>query len=242
MYNLLKTIRDSFLHLVFPTKCIHCHTLLSPDSTILCYSCATLLEMIDPEERCPTCFNLQADLSFLCHHCIDYPPLYSGSASAFDYEGPAASLVKCLKYKNQPYLSQGMGAFLCMQFDQLGWPTPSALVPVPLSFSHWLERGYNQSELLANELGQLINVPVWNVLKRKSGDFSQAALTLEQRRELSSQRFRLNSSYSVKGETLLIIDDVMTSGSTLQRCAEILNANGAGPLYALTFCRTSKSG
>ena len=69
-------------------------------------------------------------------HCI---------AAAFDYVGPAASLVKKLKYGNQPYLVKGMAGYLVAQFNELQWPFPDAIIPVPLSFSHWLERGYNQS-------------------------------------------------------------------------------------------------
>jgi competence protein ComFC len=159
-------------------------------------------------------------------------------AAAFDYEGPAASLVKRLKYSNQPYLASGMAAFLVAQLDQLQWPLPDALVPVPLSFTHWLERGYNQSSLLAEEMGRLLDCPVWHALKRQSGDYSQAALNLEQRKTLDGSRFRLNSKYSMSEKTLLVIDDVMTSGLTLQRCAETLMTASPASLYALTFCRT----
>jgi ComF family protein len=213
--------------------------LLPPESVVLCSTCGSLLELIDPQERCPTCFNLlPEELSLLCHHCLQYPSLYFRMAAAFDYDGPAAALVKRLKYANQPYLALGMAAFLVAQFDRLQWPFPDAIVPVPLSFTHWLERGYNQSALLAEEMGKLLQCPVWYVLKRQSGDYSQAALNLEQRKALDGRRFHLNLTYSLQGKVLLVIDDVMTSGSTLRHCAETLGAGYPASLYALTFCRT----
>lgn len=234
-------LQKSVLHLVYPTKCLHCQALLPPESLVLCSVCASLLELASPHDRCPICFNLLSeDFTVPCDECSQYPPHYFRMAAAFDYEGPAVSLVKRLKYANQPYLAQGMAAFLVAQFDRLQWPMPNALVPIPLSFTHWLERGYNQSALLAEEMGRLLQCPVWHVLKRQSGDFSQAALSLEQRKSLDGKRFQRRSTYPLQGKILLVIDDVMTSGLTLQRCAEILTAGNPAALYALTFCRTLK--
>lgn len=234
-------LQSSFLHLVYPAKCIHCFALLPPDPPVLCPECTSLLDLIDSHERCPICFNrLEEDFELPCQECLQYSSLYLRTGAAFDYTGPAASLVKRLKYANQPYLARGMAAYLMVQFDRLAWPLPDALVPVPLSLTHWLDRGYNQSALLADELGKLLQRPVWHALKRKSGDYSQAALDLEQRKMLDGHRFRWSPSYPLEGKILLVIDDVMTSGLTLQRCSEALNEGGPLSLYALTFCRALK--
>jgi ComF family protein len=231
--------KKSFLHLAYPTKCLHCQVLLPPEAMWLCFSCASLLELIDPDERCPTCFNLlPEESSLLCLACLQYPSIFFRMGAAFDYDGPAATLVKRLKYGNQPYLARGMASFLVMQFDKLHWPLPDGLIPVPLSFTHWLERGYNQSALLAEEMSCLLQCPVWHALKRQSGDYSQAALTFDQRKALSGGRFKRDLKYSLEGKTLLVIDDVMTTGSTLFRCGEILGSANPTSLYALTFCRT----
>lgn len=224
--------------MIYPTKCLHCRVLLPPEALVVCAACASLLELINPQERCRICFNPLAPEEWRCQTCMQYPSAFDRMGAAFDYAGPAASLVKRLKYGQQPYLAKGMAAFLVAQWDRLQWPLPDALVPVPISFTHWLERGYNQSALLAEEMGKLLGCPIWNVLKRRSGDYSQAALTLEQRQLLSGKRFMLKKKYAVQDKTLLIVDDVMTSGSTLKRCAEALNAACPASLYALTFCRT----
>ncbi len=233
-------LKDSCLHLCFPTRCLHCREILAPYQSVFCNSCASLLELIDPKGQCQTCFSLKEGASHDCLACHDYPSLFVRKAAAFDYLGPASSLVRQLKYANQPYLAKGMGAFLFAQFEQLNWQLPDALVPVPLSFSHWLQRGYNQSALLAEELGKLMHIPVWNALKRTSNDYSQTALVLKQRKRLGCA-FKLQKNYCLKDKKILVMDDVMTSGSTLHRCAEALSEGLPNLLYALTFCRTIES-
>lgn len=242
LVGLGKKLHQSLIHLVYPAKCLHCQALLPPGPLVLCSSCPSLLELISPKERCPACFNARPEKeNGPCQECAQYPSHFLGMAAAFDYEGPAASLVKHFKYANKPYLARGMAAFLVAQFDQVQWPMPDAIVPVPLSFTHWLDRGYNQSALLAEELGRFLDRPVWKVLKRLSGDYSQAALNLEQRKALEGKRFKKNAKYALEGKIILVIDDVMTSGLTLQRCGEVLGEAHPAALYALTFCRTLKS-
>lgn len=238
--SLLSSLKKSLLHLFYPSRCIHCRCLLNPDARILCELCSELLEPIDPSERCPGCFcPLPENTSEKCTECMHDPSPFYRTGSVFEYNGPAASLVKKLKYGNRPYLAGGMGAFLFAQFNRLNWSVPDACVPVPLSRMHRFERGYNQSELLARELGRYLDCPFRNLLKRKSGDFSQAVLSGDARKSLDSTSFRPVSRNLIEGKTLLLIDDVSTTGSTLRRCGEVLAENGAGLLYALTFCRTS---
>jgi ComF family protein len=235
--SFLKKVKNSFLHLVYPLHCLHCEELLAPDQPLFCQSCAFLLEMINPEERCPSCFNLIQEEALVCLQCRKNPPLFSQMGAVFDYVGPAASLIKKLKYSNQPHLAKGAGAFLVAQFEHLKWPLPDAIIPVPLSFTHWIDRGYNQSALLAEQVANLLQVPVWQALQRRSGDYSQAGLTLAQRQTLEGKHFKLQNTYELADKTLLLIDDVMTTGSTLKRCAEVLIEACPLQLYALTFCR-----
>lgn len=237
--KLFNELKNSLLHVAFPSSCIACKAMLPPGPLVLCDMCSYSLELISLDERCPTCLSpLPEILSHPCQECILYTsPIYAMGA-AFDYKPPASSLVKALKYGNCPFLAKGMAAFLLAQFERLQWPMPDALIPVPLSLTRWLERGYNQSALLAEELGSYLKRPVWKVLKRKSGDFSQAAQSLEQRKSLDGKSFHLNPSFSLQGKILLLIDDVMTTGTTLKRCAELIAKEEPAALYALTFCHT----
>lgn len=236
------SLKESFLHLAYPAKCVHCSMSLPPASPYLCDSCGMLLERLNSQEHCRFCFcHLGGEEGSVCEECFQYPSSYMYRAAVFPYEGVAATLVRRLKYGSRPYLAKGMAAYLYLQWDSLGWPVPDALIPTPLSFLRKLERGYNQSELLAEELGKFLRCPIWNALKRRGGDYPQAALNFEQRQQLGGECFQLKSGYSLMHKNVLVIDDVITSGSTLERCAEALSVDSPCNLYALTFCKTLKT-
>lgn len=237
--SFVSQFKNSCLHFFYPTCCLHCHCLLSPGKEVLCSACSFLLTLIDPDECCTICFNVLNHREVSpCSFCRQNPSLYYRLAAAFDYNGPAASLVQKLKYSNQPHLAQGMAAFLITQVEHLQWPLPTALVAVPQSYSRWLERGYNQAALIANELGLMIQRPVLNVLKRTSGDYRQTSLSYQQRKNLKNASFELIDSFKLHDQVIWVIDDVMTSGTTLQCCAEALSLGGPSKIYGLTFCRT----
>ncbi|MBA3722330.1 MAG: ComF family protein [Parachlamydiaceae bacterium] len=232
----INQLTHSAVHFFYPPQCLHCGDLIEHNQPLFCPPCTTLLDILNPKERCPTCF--EAIKGNKCPKCIHGEQIVTKIGAVFEYVGPAASLIKKLKYGNQPHLAEGAGAFMVAQFVELNWPMPDAIIPVPLSFTHWIERGYNQSYLLAHEMSRLMQVPVWDALKRHSGDYSQAGLRLEQRKNLSGNRFKINKEYPFEDKKLLIVDDVMTSGTTIRRCAEVLSERCPSKLYALTFCRT----
>lgn len=236
--KVLNLLKESILSFLYPSSCLYCQELLSNHSDLFCEGCMTLLQLIDPDERCSLCFSLKDNsVSNHCTSCQKQTHWIYRQAAAFEYIGPAAALIKSLKYGNQPYLAKGAGAFLVAQFINLNWPLPDAIIPVPMSWTHWLERGYNQSELLANAMGELLNIPVYNVLGRKSGDYSQAGLSLDQRKTLDGKSIYLKENHKLGDKTLLLIDDVYTSGTTMAKCAEILMEGCPIHIYGLTFCR-----
>lgn len=161
-------------------------------------------------------------------------------AAAFDYVGPAATLVKRMKYSDKSYLAEGLAGYLAGQYLNLNWPLPDVIVPVPIAFTHWIQRGYNQSQLLAQHLARVLDCPVQEALKRKSGDYSQAGLTRKQRMELNGNRILLKKDQNLQDKCILLIDDVATTGSTLRKCAEVLMEDCPASIYGLTVCRSIK--
>lgn len=196
--------------------------------------------MIDPITRCPYCFTseINTENETSCFECRQKPQIMRRIAAAFDYDGPAATLIKQLKYGGQPYLAEGAGAFLTAQFIRLEWPMPDFIIPMPMAPLRKLDRGYNQSQLLAEIVGGLLNRPVLNILKRASGDFSQAGLSHKQRLQLSEHAITLKPTDQLQDTCLLLVDDVMTTGSTLRRCGEALAGGYPDSIYAITVCRT----
>jgi ComF family protein len=114
-----------------------------------------------------------------------------------------------------------------------------AVVPVPLHAWRRYRRGYNQSELLARELARLIDVPMMNALTRVRHTTPQVELRKKQRRDNVRGAFALHEEVARRGEkgSVLLIDDVCTTGATLGECARVLKSAGFAPVYALTLAR-----
>lgn len=240
MLPFLKTFGNSILDLIYPPLCLHCNESLETGCPIFCHTCLSLLEQIDPSMRCPFCFSsdFNNESQKCCEQCRKSPRNIKRIASVFDYEGPPATLVKHLKYGGQSYLAKGCGAYLAAQFLNLNWPMPDIIIPMPMARLRKFERGYNQSELLAQSFAKLMNCPVSKALKRRSGDFSQAGLDHRQRLSLKSDSFYVQNGDCFHDKKLLIVDDVMTTGSSLNCCAEALLPFFPQGIYAMTLCRT----
>ncbi len=237
---MFRKILRSFADLLFPPLCLHCQNTCPASQPIFCQACLKLMDLIDPEERCPFCFShLYDPESKICEECARHPPLLDRVAAVFDYTGPPATLIKRMKYGNLPHLAKGAGSYMAMQFLQLGWPLPDLLTPIPISYLRRLERGFNQSLLLCEGIGSILHVPIGDILKRKSGDYSQAGLTRKQRAS-KEQNISLKKGCSIYKKNILLVDDVMTTGSTLQKCAEVLLEQEPATIYALVFCRATR--
>lgn len=151
------------------------------------------------------------------------------------HEGRLRDLIHLFKYGGMRPLARPLGAWLanaypCLeQFD--------ALVPMPLHWWKQMQRGFNQSDLLARELSRRVGVPVLNAARRRRRTAVQARLTPAQRRENVRGAFDVPSPERVRGLSLLLVDDVMTTGSTVNACAKALKQAGAARVCVLTVAR-----
>lgn len=230
----------SLIDFVYPPICLHCNAALEADNRIFCHYCLLQLEMIDPAMRCPYCFSsdFNREAQKCCGQCEGKSRIIQRIASVFDYEGPSCTLTTHLKYGGKSYLANGGGAYLAAQFFNLNWPTPDFVIPMPMSRLRRWERGYNQSELLAASFAKLIGSSVSHNLKRWGGDFSQAGLDHQQRIQLSHDSFFVADKKALYNKSVLLIDDVMTTGTSLNCCAEAMLSSFPKSIYALTLCRT----
>jgi len=167
------------------------------------------------------------------------PPLTAvqpldGLSAAFVYEASAANGIHRLKYENRRYVARFFANAL--ELPQ-GW-SPECIVPVPLHpRKHW-KRGYNQSELIARFFSERCGVPVdTGLLARTRNTRSQTNLDAAARRDNVIGAF--SASPSAKGRSVLLIDDVTTTHSTLNACASALKQAGASRVYALCACAAS---
>jgi len=231
MQTFLQSFKNSWLGLLFPQICLHCQKALPEQETLLCATCFAKLQFLDPTSRCQGCFAPSEEP--LCADCS--PNTFS--ASCFAYEEVAKSLIIAYKFGGRPDLAKGLASFMLLQFVRLSWPLPDLITFIPQSFLRSKLRGYNQSELLANELGHLLGRPVVALLKKPHFTISQTQLEVLERQGLAHDTFILHKAPLLENQELLLIDDVFTTGATIDLAAKVLLKAEAKKVYALTFAR-----
>lgn len=223
---MLKKIGKHFLNLLYPPLCLHCDDVLENDELPLCTACTSLLELIDPLDRCPKCFSSDyCRIKKLCGKCIKKRSFIKSSAQCFEYRGPAKTLSDHLKTGSMPHLAKGLSGYLALQFLQLNWEKPDFIIPVPIPTHHKVERGYSHNELLAKELALLLNSPMINALERVNS--------------YDGHLFRAKKGVTFEEKMLLLIDEDVTSQMTLQRSSEALIPTFPRAIYALSLCRSN---
>jgi len=185
---------------------------------------------------CPKCGRPQSS-AILCPSCVGWQAEIDGIRSPFRFDGAIRQAIHQLKYRN---LRAVAGLFAQLLNDYLiSNPVPGeVLVPVPLHRKRLKERGYNQSSLLAQELVKLTNLPlIDNCLVRERHALPQArTATVEERRSNVANAFSCRDG-RLKGRQVLLIDDVATSGATLDACARALKEAGAASVWGLVLAR-----
>lgn len=217
--------------LIFPSLCLHCEMKIEQKNHLFCKGCSGFFELIDPSSRCPFCFA-ENGKGRLCSVCREENRWHVKMAAALDYLGSVQSLVKKLKYGHMPYLAKTAAAFMTAQFIRLKWPLPDLIVPIPRR--HWFQ-GTNHAHLLAIALSDLLKVECASIIKRRAGDFSHAKLSRQQREDFETAGFYLKRNAHVEDKIILLVDDVVTTGTTLLRSAETLAQAFPANIYALTL-------
>lgn len=219
------------LDLLFPQWCVSC----GKGGTLICPSCRSSLPIVAPP-LCPRCGRPQPS-GILCPSCINWQAEIDGIRSPFRFEGVMRQAIHQLKYRNLRALAAPLAQLLNEYL--VTHPVPGeVLVPVPLHPKRLRERGYNQSALLATELSKLSNLPVaGNCLIRQQHTPPQArTATVEERRSNVSEAF-ICCNDGLRNRQVILIDDVATSGATLNACAQALKAAGATSVWGLVMAR-----
>lgn len=234
---------------VFPPACVHCRALVETDATgkvdeggfrHLCRRCAGQLEFVQPP-HCRTCghpFYGVVEGARMCVKCDGLDPAFGEGRTAVLFRGPARSLVIELKYHRGLQVLEDMASVFRRAEHVLELVRGAVLVPVPLHVRKARERGYNQAQLLAEKLAEVAGGPcrVEAVLRREVDTASQTAFDRRTRMSNLKNAFALAAGATLTpGLRYVIIDDVFTTGSTLNSCAQVLRRAGARDLDVVTF-------
>jgi ComF family protein len=228
------TVSQTAVQWLWPETCAHCREDLSgvrPGP--LCPGCRLTLAPSEPPycARCAEPTNRP-----LCARCEGRPFACRTLRGAFLYKGAAVSLVHAFKFRGRRGAARAAGAWMGQAFSRFPeLARAQALVPMPLHPRRRRERGYNQARLIAESLSDWTGLPVWDVAARVKATRPLWALGRESREQTLVDAFR--ASPSVKGRSLLVVDDVCTSGASLEGCARALVEAGAAWAGGYAFAR-----
>lgn len=232
------------MHWLWPSPCMVCGILSTTRvNPGVCEPCWELLPRLHPPV-CPRCgapFRSSAARSHSdthwCWACREREPRFDRARAAVSYEGVAAAAIRSYKYLGRRVLARPLSTLLGALIDDVAGPV-HGVVPVPLHRRRLQERGYNQALLLADALARSAGWPLyWDLLERVRPTRSQVGLAMRERRRNVRGAFAVRATARLEGKNLLLVDDVLTTGSTVDECAGLLKREGATTVQVLTVAR-----
>ena len=237
----LAKIFNRFENLFFKNhSCLSCRNEI-PDGTnfSLCKNCFDSFELLN-ELICETCGDKILEDNKICDRCKNSKFHFDKSRSFVVYEDVSSMLVKRFKYSGKKYYAKYLAELMVTRkecFDKIDFITF-----VPIGEKRRKERGFNQAEELAVEIGKLTNIPVIDVLEKLGSERHQAGLSQKERQENLSGTFKLKENInSFKNKNVLLVDDVFTTGATLSECSKVLKSdkkNKPNKVFCYTFAKT----
>jgi ComF family protein len=215
------------LDVVYPRRCAGCGT----RGTWLCDRCQSAFACFAG----PVCWSCGIPVAIGVCRCDELPAAIHQVRSVGPYGEWIRGAVVRLKYHGEWARSRHLALLLAEAASEL--LPADALVPVPLHSSRRKQRGFNQTEKLAEALSAVIDVPVQLALQRTRRTVAQVRLDAERRQGNVKGAFALSAGQSVRGKRLILVDDVITTGATLGACAEVLRAAGADAVNVVTVAR-----
>lgn len=230
-----KRAAQQLLDLLFPPTC----TICKKNGVALCPACLATIPLLQP----PFCWHCSSThLSFgQCVECQKHPLQMSGLRAVSGYQGTVRTCIQALKYDGSTQLAQPLGTVLAHVAITYGMQA-DLLLPVPLHSERQRQRGYNHAQLLSEVCSQHLHIPTYtNILIRTRATTAQVQLAAWERQQNVVGAFACTSDFAtgaLRGRRIIIIDDVCTTGATLEACAAVLFAAGAAEVWGLVLARS----
>ena len=234
----------SILDLLFKSDCILCHKPSNASYLSLCSRCFNNIEILNLSSSCSHCHKPLISVNpnnTICEECYKYrtSDAITRNYSAAVYDGNIKLLLFKLKFEKKKDVAKVLALIMDKYLKQNKLKIPcDYLVPVPISDKRLSERGYNQALLIANELARLSNFRInYSLIRHKSTEHLHSQ-TLSERKAVLSEAFSINESVNIRNKNIVILDDIFTTGTTVNECARILLSSGAKSVSSLTAART----
>jgi len=228
LFSLVRFIFQPLVDFIYPPYCLLCNGELQPEEVLVCRTCLETLPNLEqpmvPAEK--------------VSHQLSEPAWFAASLALFPFTESVQEVIHYLKYKGGRSLAVPLGGQLGLLLQDLNLAGEAVLTPVPLHKRRLRERGYNQSELLAKEAALQSGLAFdATLLQRIRYTRTQAKLSKTARSRNVAGAFRVVRPEAVQGRTVVLVDDLFTTGHTLNECAKTLRCCGCERVYCLTLVR-----
>ncbi|MDD7402698.1 MAG: ComF family protein [Butyribacter sp.] len=239
--NILSTIKEIIWQMLYPKRCVICDQILESDRQYLCRHCENIPQYIG-RHYCLKCGKPVGEEEEYCRECKGRETSYLCGRAVFLYDTFMQTSISRFKYQGR----QEYAAYYARQMYQvLGeWieqTKADALIPVPIHKKRRRKRGFNQAEVLAEQLSGLCCIPVLeDFLIRTRNTLPQKELTQKERMHNLEGAFQINAKQEEKlnrnMKCVIIVDDIFTTGSTIESCSKVLKSYGVERIYFLSIC------
>lgn len=229
-------LRDALVSLVFPRRCPVCDGIVPAGEGLICSRCRTKPQYIR-EPRCRRCGKqLVGATEAFCHDCMQRKHVYDYGYALYDYQSMKKSIYR-FKYGKRCEYAAFYARDICEKLsDEIRMMDADAIIPVPVHASRKRDRGYNQAELVAAELSRLTGITMYGKLvKRIRKTVPQKKLTIQERQNNLKKAFNISTNV-VKLNKTILVDDIYTTGSTLDAVALELKRHGVTSVYFIALC------
>ncbi|MFC1887475.1 ComF family protein [Candidatus Cloacimonadota bacterium] len=228
----MKLLR-SFLDLLFPPVCFSCSNRLNNSENFLCSGCEN--ELCWLENICPVCGNKLEDNN--CNFCSSNTWYFDMTFSLFAFNKVVQNLIHDLKYNDMVRVADLFYTYYKKYIEKNElFNSVDFVTPVPIHRVRRRSRGYNQAELLSGRIAEILDVThLPELLKRKRYTATQTKLNREDRNKNVASAFYLNQKTDLTDKTILLVDDVFTTGSTVNSISKLLKENSCGKIFILTL-------
>ena len=236
---------SSLLDIIYPPRCHICMDFLnnSEKTPCICDKCSRSFKKIS-HPYCSVCgipFISKAGEDHLCGKCLVKRPCYDEMRAPYLYEGPIMDAIQRIKYSGRSYIAESLGLLLGEYTRTwLGRTEKMILLPVPLHIKRMRRRGFNQSMILSKKINEVLNARLdFQTLERTRNTGTQTGLKFKERLKNVKGAFEVSSNLKIRGKDIILVDDVATTGNTINECARVLKKAGCNSVYGLVLARTA---